>query len=78
MLAHRRFATFLTLTYLVSYTEDLVSVWVSRKALVTYWDTPGCSLLRGNPSFGLPYGGPQSSNTSQPPKECTLNVGTAC
>ena len=78
MLAHRRFATMLSLTYLVSYTEDLVSVWVSPKALVTYWDIPGCSLLRGNPSFVLPYAGPQSSNTSQPPRECTLNVGTAC
>ena len=78
MLAYRRFATMLSLTYLVSYTEDLVSVWVSPKALVTYWDILGCSPLRGSPSSGLPYAGPQSSNTSQPSKECTLNVGTAC
>ena len=78
LLENRRFATMLSLTYLVFYTEDLVSVWVSPKELVTYWDIQGCSPLRENPSFGLPYAGPQSSNTFQPPKECTLNVGTAC
>lgn len=40
-----------------------------------HWGTLACTLLRESPSWFLPYAGPQSSNTSRPPMECSQIAG---